>query len=109
MTEQLEYLARVSWSARHIILDVQISGQPPQHHERLWNDVEAWAAGRASANGSEGVWLLVRGTPHCDLVPARASGAVALTGELRARGCPEMTVSQLVTEAERRERELPAL
>jgi hypothetical protein len=110
MTEEpLEYLARVSWSTRHILLDVQITGQPTQHHERLWADVEAWAAGRPDLDASDGVWLLVRGEPHCDLIPARASGAVALTGELRARGCREMPAAALVAEAERRAQELPVL
>ncbi|HEX6559813.1 MAG TPA: hypothetical protein VF021_10135 [Longimicrobiales bacterium] len=107
MNDPLEFLARVSWSARHILLDVQMTGQPAQHHERLWADVEAWAVGRPGPEASDGVWLLVRGAPHCDLIPSAASGAVALTGELRARGCREISVGQLIAEAERRTRELP--
>ena len=109
MTESLDYIARVSWSTQHIMLALQIKGQPTQLHERLWVDVEAWAAGRPEADASEGVWLLVRGQPYCDLIPTLASGAVALTGELRARGCRELDAAALVTEAERRAQELPLL
>jgi hypothetical protein len=97
-----EFHARVRWTSELIISDWTLTGQPPGHSERTWSDVEAWGAGRPEPTQLEGLWLLMKHAPYYHFITTRAVGVIALEGELRRRGCPELGSKNIKDEADAR-------
>ena len=99
---KIEFNARVSWTADLIVSDWTLTGQPPGHAERRWSSVDAWGVGRPDATQVEGLWLLMKDAPYYHFISNRSIGVVALEGELRRRGCPERTSTEVKHQADTR-------
>jgi hypothetical protein len=97
----IDFHARLQATEQGIVVDSRLEGQPPRHHERAWSSIEAWGMGRPDATYSEGVYLLLRESPHGDFLWLRAQGVADVVGALRRR-LPERSAGEIQAEIDRR-------